>query len=118
MTGPTHPTDPSRGLAGGEAARRSLRRATARQLHPDLGGDPDDFDRAMRALEAAGPPPPAGPRHRRSAGGSATNPVATIRTTPRSRAVRRITASGRQLVHTIRTRIPRSLPGSRRYGHL
>lgn len=117
MTTPV-PGDPLRGLIGGEAARRSRRRAVARQHHPDLGGDPAAFDRAMRALEAAEPSPPAGPRHRRSTGGSATNPVATIRTTSRSRAVRRTITSGTRFVRTLRTRIPRSFPGSRRYGHL
>ena len=50
---------------------------------------------------------------------SATTPLASpSRTTPRSRAVRRITTRADGSPTTIRTRLPRSLPGSRRYGHL
>lgn len=123
MTPPADPASPTGadgpfGLTGGEAerVRRARRRAAARLHHPDLGGDPAVFARVMSELDAAGATPPTGSTT--STGTAATNPVVTVRATRRSPVARLVGATRRQVLHSVRTRIPRSLPGSRRYGHL
>ncbi|WP_134767930.1 hypothetical protein [Nocardioides sp. 1609] len=88
---------------------RARRRALAKQHHPDLGGDPAEFVRAMRGLGgSAGDDGPA-------AVAPHTTTVAVSRAV---RTVRRVRGSATTLVATARRRLPRSFPGSRRYGHL
>ena len=91
-----------------ERTAKALRREAAKRHHPDLGGDADEFIRAMRTLS---------PSERREAGGTSDSEV-TIRVTGRSRARHWVSKSQRHLVKGLRSRIPRPLPGSRRYGQL
>ncbi|QIG42157.1 hypothetical protein G5V58_04690 [Nocardioides anomalus] len=83
-----------------DAELRAARRAVARRLHPDLGGDAEEFARAMAALDRAERPGPA-----------AVGPVAVRSRWTRARAAAR-GARG------LRTRLPASWPGARRYGSL
>ena len=57
-----------------ERTAKALRREAAKRHHPDLGGDADEFIRAMRTLS---------PSERREAGGTSDSEV-TIRVTGRS----------------------------------
>ncbi len=93
-----------------EETRR--RREVARRHHPDLGGDPDEFIRAMRAIS------PGIGRSGEPVATNATWTTTVVTTTGTSRARRRLVSTGRRLAHHVRTRIPRSFPGSRRYGRL
>ncbi|QCW49435.1 hypothetical protein FE634_01615 [Nocardioides dongxiaopingii] len=88
---------------------RARRRALAKEHHPDVGGDPAEFVRAMRGL--GGSAGDDGP----DAVTSGTTTVAPSRV---ARSARRVRGAGTTLVATVRRRLPRSFPGSRRYGHL
>lgn len=94
-------------MSPGGPQTRARRRAIARQHHPDLGGDPERYLAAMRELDAAERTGAPRPGHGR------TTPL-RVRTTVRSRLTRRV----RRAVRRLRQRIPRSMPGSRRFGHL
>lgn len=78
-----------------EAELRARRRELARRHHPDAGGDPDTFIEVMRVLDRRLTSPDGRPR-----GGARTG-----------RAARR----RRQALRRWRTRLPRRLPGARRY---
>ncbi len=96
-------SDPRRGpapLPGEERTRleRSRRRAAAKLHHPDLGGDPDAFIESMRQVED--PMPVVG------------------RASTLARASRTVRRRGRDAVRGLRQHLPRSFPGSRRYGRL
>ncbi|WP_265442488.1 hypothetical protein [Flexivirga meconopsidis] len=87
------------------------RRRVARRLHPDLGGDPDDYIAAMQALEqrrAAA----MGALHHGAAG------MTVAHTTTGARAVRLVAGRARSVTTAVRRRIPRGWPGARRYGQL
>lgn len=94
------------------SASASRRRALARRHHPDLGGDPERFIEVMREFD------------RTTAYGddeSTTRDVGStihVRTTRRSRVRRSISSTRRAVTRRLRCRIPRSVPGARRYGHL
>ncbi len=90
------------------AALRARRRAAARLHHPDLGGDPDAFRRAMAAAEAPPPSPPPSPSPSRS------EPVVVLRHHRAVTAAAVVAAGGVRLVGGLRARLPRSFPGSRR----
>ena len=91
------------------AEHRAQLRAVARRLHPDLGGDPDAYLAAVAALDE-----PRGPASPAPAGRTTTSgPVGHVH-----RARRRIRRGLRTAGRTARTRLPRSLPGSRRYAQL
>jgi hypothetical protein len=94
-----------------ERAVRARRREAAKRHHPDLGGDPDEFIRAMRGLEEAAA---AGSGHHADTGRGDI----TILVTGRSRARHWLRRSHRDLVRGLRSRIPRPLPGARRYAEL
>jgi hypothetical protein len=96
---------PREGQAERDARRR--RREIARQHHPDLGGDPEVFIAAMRALQEPDPAAPTRPGI----------PV-TVRSTSRSRLARTVRRRATRLLRGTRHRIPRSVPGSRRYGRV
>lgn len=94
-----------------EAELRARRRELVRRHHPDAGGDPDAFIEMLRALDprptspagaaSPGPGTPRGP-------GPAGRPRGGARTFWAAR--RR-----RQALRRWRTRLPRRLPGARRY---
>ncbi len=91
-----------------ERAARARRREVAKRHHPDVGGNAEEFVRAMLALSES---------ERREAGFTSDSDV-TVLLTGRSRARRWVRKSQRQIVRGMRSRIPRPLPGSRRYGKL
>ncbi|VXC02438.1 hypothetical protein [Nocardioides sp. AX2bis] len=107
-----HPTPdrpgPDRPAPDEAAALRARRRAAARLHHPDLGGDPDAFRRAMAAAEApiASAPPSRG------------EPVVVLRRHRAISAAAVVAAGGVRLVGGLRARLPRSFPGARRYTDL
>ena len=93
-----------------DAAHAAARRAVARQLHPDLGGDVHKYLAAMEQVDrqfgvAVTPGAPGTP--------AATPPVLHRRF--RLSGVRGET---RLAVRTVRAALPRRWPGSRRYGQL
>jgi len=106
---PGGPADP---VARSEWARR--RRRAAAVHHPDRGGDTDSYLAALAAIDAAFGVTP-GPL--RAAGASGTpRPVHAEVTVQRTwRGVRmRLARRRRRLVRSVRTRLPRRVPGSRR----
>lgn len=76
------------------AEARSRRRAAAKRHHPDLGGDPAEFDRAMREADAVGV---ARPR--------TTHEIVVV-PSPRTRARRAL----RQTKNVVSTRVVSHLP--------
>lgn len=84
-----------------EADWRAARRAVARQLHPDLGGDLEVYLAAMTVVD-----------RRFGVGPTPTDSVTSARS--RRLSARRI----RQTVRQLRTKLPRRLPGARRYARL
>lgn len=89
------------------SAHTAARRAAARKHHPDRGGDAEAFIRALRDIDA---------RFGESDGRGGSD--VQVRSTVVSRNLRRLRTSGRTTVRRIRSSIPRSWPGSRRYGRL
>lgn len=95
---------PDRSAAADDgAARRRARREVARRLHPDVGGDPDAFVAAMAKIDGA---PDTGHR-----------PHLQVRTDRLTRARRTLARAARQAkpVRRLRARLPRAVPGSRRW---
>jgi len=87
-----------------ELADRTRRREVVRRLHPDLGGDPGEFIAALRALS-----------ERSRVGHGSPAPVVAVSTQVPLKALRR---THRHFVGDLRRRLPRSLPGSRRFVRL
>lgn len=79
----------------------AARRAVARRLHPDLGGDPSEFVEALRRVDE------------HYAEGGDTRDI-EVRRSRRSRLCR-VTRKG---VARVRRTLPASWPGARRYGNL
>lgn len=99
MTRDTTPATPGTTPTG--AAERSRRRALAKRHHPDLGGDPAEFDRAMRATAGSAAGSPAGPgTHPR------TEHHIVFTPSPRTRLRRRV-ATTRAIVGTQVLRLAR-----------
>lgn len=88
------------------AARRAAERATARRLHPDLGGDPEEYIAAMNRLAEKYDAPP-----KSQDGGSFEGFVHARRWSRLRRRVRRATRGARAAV-------PSGWPGARKYGQL
>ncbi|MBO1755021.1 hypothetical protein [Allobranchiibius sp. CTAmp26] len=87
----------------------AARRAVARRLHPDLGGDPQEYLAAMALIDhqfgvVSGAPHAAG-----------HGPVPDIVRHGRLSSVR---GNTRRAVRTMRRILPAGWPGSRRYGRL
>lgn len=99
--------------ADAAAALRARRRAAVRRHHPDHGGDLDTFLRVMADLdrEAALLATPG-------AGSAAPLQVVVTGAGPVRRAGRTVARAGREAVEVVRTRLPRGVPGARRYGRL
>ncbi|MEO9221246.1 MAG: hypothetical protein ABI251_05615 [Mycobacteriaceae bacterium] len=97
---------PSADVVPGQAGdpdreRRAARRGAAKKFHPDRGGSADAFIAALAATEDA----PSGAA------------IVAVHTTAAGR-VRRTRHRMRRAARTVRTRLPRSLPGSLRYHNL
>lgn len=88
------------------AQLRAQRRAVARAHHPDLGGNSADFAAAMSELERSGAD--RAPQH----------PSVEVHASVRAPWLRRTVRHTRRAVRELRSRIPPSVPGSRRYFHL
>lgn len=80
------------------------RRRAALALHPDRGGDVEEFVRVMRALEV------------RPATVGRTSGVTVVRTA-RGRQ-QRLRVAGRDASLALRGMLPRSVPGARRYAQI
>lgn len=98
----------------GDADRARARRAVARRHHPDLGGDPAVFVEEMARLDR----PTTG-----RTGAQAPRPTSepllpVIVVSPRRRALGALRRTGVRLVGDVRRRLPRGVPGARRYGRL
>lgn len=97
-------------------AWRRERRQVARRHHPDIGGDIDVYLRQMRAVDerfAAGQlVPPARERRASNLDEFASPPD---RLHGSIRRIRTLRHRSRRLTRRVRARIPRWLPGSRRY---
>ncbi|MGV8965765.1 MAG: hypothetical protein ACOH2F_05755 [Cellulomonas sp.] len=98
-------------------AWRAERRRAARNHHPDVGGDTQEYLRVIAAIDS---------RYGLCVdpGGGTPTPARVITTTPvgrlitTRRAFRRGVRCTRRLIRTIQTRLPRSIPGARRYTSL
>lgn len=90
----------------GDAARADYlrrRRALVRTHHPDVGGDPVVLQRLLAELDR---------QHAAASTTGLPGPVGTVTVTgPVGRLRRRVRRAGR----SVRTRLPRAVPGSRRY---
>lgn len=87
----------------------AAQRAVARRLHPDLGGDTQEYLEAMSELEQQYAPPNE----------SATVvPPTRVYVVPRRRVRAALSARTRAVVSSTRAALPRRWPGSRRYGRL
>lgn len=89
--------------------RRARRRAVAREHHPDRGGDPAEFDRAMRALDTPDDAP-APRRHEIVLTPSTRTRLRRRATTARRTARARAEQLLRDLTTTSRTRLTRRAP--------
>jgi len=94
---------------GAYAAWRSERRRVAKSCHPDIGGNPETFREQMRAVDvrfgvARSPAEPVIPSRR--------PPPTTVRL---ARAARRSRRRSRHAIRGIRAKLPRKMPGARRY---
>ncbi len=86
--------------------RSEARRAVARRLHPDLGGDPQEYLAAMAQVdEHFEQRTPADGRDR----------IYVVHRPRRLSSLGHLTGNA---LRTARTRIPRGWPGARRYGRL
>jgi hypothetical protein len=94
-----------------EAERRARRRELVRRHHPDVGGDPDTFVEVLRALD----PPPASPAGAVSPASGAPRVPGPSGPPRRGRLSARSARRRRQVLRRWRTRLPRRLPGARRY---
>ena len=95
----TGPTDPRR-----RAAWQAARRAAARRHHPDLGGDTDSYLAALAEVDRQFDPAPV------SAVPSSPGRWVQVR-----RAVNRQRRRSRTRVRELRQKLPRRMPGAKRY---
>ncbi len=90
-------------------AHGAARRAVTRRLHPDLGGDPQQYVAAMAELDRQYAQAPGTGQH-------LTHDKVHVVTRHRVRSVVGVTT--RQAVACVRGALPRGWPGARRYGRL
>ncbi len=83
-------------------ARRAQRRTALKQTHPDVGGSTEDFLRALASTN--------GPRCAPSSG---VHAELVVTTSVRGR-VQRVRRRTRLVSRSVRNRLPRRVPGSRR----
>ncbi len=99
---------------GKRDAYAAAQRDIARRLHPDLGGDPQQYVAAMAALDGEYRDQESlrAPDQEQRGGSGVVHVVARrrVRSAVRSRA--------RRTVASVRGALPRGLPGARRYGRL
>ena len=99
--------------AAGRAAWRAERRGVARQHHPDVGGDLQEYLRATAEIDRRYG---VGPKVATNAPGTRSRTgVRTDRRSQARRSVRTCARRTRALSKTIRSRLPRWVPGARRY---
>jgi len=97
------------------AAWRAERRQAARRHHPDVGGDLREYLRVTADIDARYGLDPKAAVYGSEPG---TRARTSVRDNGRSRARRRLAASVRRtrsLSKAIRSRLPRWVPGARRY---
>lgn len=89
---------------------RRARRAVARQHHPDVGGSPEAFMEKMHLVDQTYGFEPA------AAGCMADlDAVASSKPLSLQRLARRTRRRTKKSIRTLRGRLPRRVPGSRRY---
>lgn len=91
--------------------RRERRRA-ARAHHPDVGGDLDEYLRVVGEIDAR-----LGPAGRPTAAAGVTTTVSGRRVSVRRR-LRTVRRRTRGLSREVRSRLPRGVPGARRWSEL
>ncbi|MCX6468924.1 MAG: hypothetical protein NTW76_06375 [Corynebacteriales bacterium] len=95
------------------AARR---RAVIRQYHPDVGGDPQALHRELARLDREfGRTTGVDPGTSRTTGAApraSASPRPRVRPTSRIRRLRRSTV---RTIDAVRAKLPRSVPGAKRY---
>jgi hypothetical protein len=96
----TGPVDPAK-----RAEWRRARRQVARRLHPDLGGDPDEYLAALAGVDRAYGVHTTVPGYGRP----------QIRMSPVRRLSRPLVRAVRAGARGLRARLPRRVPGARRY---
>ena len=87
-------------------ARSEARKAVARRLHPDLGGDPQQYLAAMAEVDEL---------YERRSRAAGAGEIHIVRRRPGLSSLTRITGKA---ARTVRTRLPRGWPGAQRYGRL
>lgn len=95
--------------AGQRGTYAAAQRAVARRLHPDLGGDPQQYVAAMARLDRQYPTAQDVEPHGAPGGVNVVN---------RHRVRSVVGASTRQVMAAVRGALPRGWPGARRYGRL
>jgi len=101
--------------AADHAAWRAERRRAARAHHPDVGGNLDEYLRVTAGIDAKYG---LDPKATTSGSAPGTRGHTSVRDDRRSRALRRFRASTRRaraLSKTMRSQLPRWVPGARRY---
>jgi len=100
------------------AAWRAERRQAARRHHPDVGGNLQEYLRVTADIDARYGLDPKATTYRPASGAGG---LTFVRNDRRSRARRRLAASVRRrraLSKALRSRLPRWVPGARRYTHI
>lgn len=90
-------------------AYASAQRAVARRLHPDLGGDPQQYVAAMAELERPYPMAPGKKPH---------GTPGRVHVVARHRVRTAVRVNTRLAVAALRGAVPRGWPGARRYWRL
>ena len=99
-------------------AWRSERRAAARLHHPDVGGDTQEYLRVIAAIDTQYGLGAAASEASPLARAAGRAPLRTGRLTRARRRAGRAFRRARQLTQKIRARLPRRVPGARRYTQL
>ncbi len=94
------------------AAWAAARARVARRHHPDVGGDPSTFAREIDAVDRAFGLEVAGQVR---VGSPVVGPVPPSGWTRTSRVLNRNLRRSRRGLRRLRARLPRSVPGARRY---
>lgn len=103
-------------ISTGQDEYAAAQRSVARRLHPDLGGDPQEYLAAMAALDRAYAQSVGTDReHSGAAEGRASGLVHVVH---RARVRSLLRTRTRRALRTVKSVLPRSVGGAHRYGRL